>query len=178
MTAVITLARSPRSTALVAAAGGLAVMIACALLAPLTMTLIVAVWAAPVATATAIDTTAGRLPDVVVLPGTVAVFASATLTGHLLSAVGGAVLLAAPMLTIHLARPDGLGFGDVKFGLLLGAGVGTVGVALVPISFLLAAALQVAICCALHSRDRLVPFGPALAAAAGIVITLGIWRLR
>jgi leader peptidase (prepilin peptidase) / N-methyltransferase len=178
MTAVVTTARSDKSVALVAGVSALAVVVSCALMAPTEFVLIVSVWTLPVAAAASVDAATARLPDLVVLPGVAAVLTAAALVDRLALALLGAALLALPMLVVHLARPAGMGFGDVKFGLLLGAGVGAVAVPLVPLAFLLAAIVHAIACCALRCRDRLLPFGPALAVASGTILTLGLWRLR
>ena len=89
-------------------------------------------------------------------------------------AVGGAFLFGVPVLVAHLARPDGLGFGDVKYTVLLGAGIGLVAVPLVLPAYLLAAIVHSIICIAVRAHGRLVPFGPALAAGSIIVVLAGL----
>jgi prepilin signal peptidase PulO-like enzyme (type II secretory pathway) len=81
------------------------------------------------------------------------------------------------MLIVHLARPEGFGFGDVKFGLLLGVGLGAVAVPLVLLAYIAAALVHAGACVALQCRERLLPFGPALAVASAATMTLGLWRL-
>jgi prepilin signal peptidase PulO-like enzyme (type II secretory pathway) len=135
-------------------------------------------WSLAIVVAAVIDARSGRLPDAIVVPGMMYTVAAATFAGRGAGAITGAALFCLPMLAIHLARPAGLGFGDVKFALLLGAGVGVVAPALVLPAFLLAAALHTAVCLGAGARDRLVPFGPALALASAIVVAAGTWRLR
>ncbi|MET8799925.1 A24 family peptidase [Nocardia sp. NPDC004568] len=65
-----------------------------------------------------------RLPNLLTVPGAVAVLGYAALTGRFHPAAWGAVLLAAPYLLIHLTRPAALGAGDVKLALGLGAAAG------------------------------------------------------
>ena len=75
-----------------------------------------------------LDASIARLPDNIVLPGAAAVLAMAVMADRWATALIGALLLAGPMLIVHLVRPEGFGFGDVKFGLLLGLGLGAVAV--------------------------------------------------
>jgi leader peptidase (prepilin peptidase)/N-methyltransferase len=130
----------------------------------------VAGWSIPVVAAATVDFRIGRLPDVIVLPGLLATIVLAGAAGFVGAAVAGSLLFGLPMLVVHLARPDGLGFGDVKFATLLGAGIGIVSVPLVVVSFLVAAVVHAVVCLTIHARGQLVPFGPALAAASIIVI--------
>lgn len=78
------------------------------------------------------------------------------------------------MFIVHLARPDGLGFGDVKFGVLLGAGIGAVAAPLVLPAYLLAAPSHTVVCVLVRARGRLVPFGPALAFASTLTVIAGL----
>lgn len=69
-----------------------------------------------------------------------------------------------------------MGSGDVKFALLLGAGIGLVTPSLVlpfPV-----AVIHVGACVALGMRGRLVPFGPALAAGAVLTVAAGVRYLQ
>jgi leader peptidase (prepilin peptidase) / N-methyltransferase len=142
--------------------------------------LVLLVWMVPVAWAASIDARAGRLPDRIVLPGIAvvlsAVVVSASWAGWsgLAGPVGGAALLSVPFLLLHLATPAGFGFGDVKFGVLLGLGLGVVNPGLVLVVFASAAVLQLIVA---RSRPwpaqrkarvdrRSAPFGPSLAIAS------------
>ena len=86
----------------------------------------------------------------------------------------GAALLGVPFLLLHLAVPAGFGFGDVKFGVLLGLGVGVVHPGLVVVVFASAALLQLVVARwrplpaqRMRGADRRsAPFGPSLAVAA------------
>jgi leader peptidase (prepilin peptidase) / N-methyltransferase len=134
----------------------------------------VGVWCGVVLAAALVDARAGRLPDVLVFPGIVAVLVLAILAGDGMSASAGAFLFAAPLLAVHLIHPGGLGFGDVKFAVLLGAGIGLVAVPLVVLAYLLAALGHACVCWVVRARRRLVPFGPALALASIMVVTFGL----
>ena len=94
------------------------------------------VWAVLVIGAAMIDARRCRLPDRVVVPGIalmilVALSASAVERswGPTIETAAGAVVLAGPLALMHVVSPAGLGFGDVKYGALLGAGIGSVGAA-------------------------------------------------
>lgn len=98
----------------------------------------------------------------------------ALISGRSSGALVGAALLGLPMFIVHLARPDGLGFGDVKFGVLLGAGIGAVAAPLVLPAYLLAAPSHTVVCVLVRARGRLVPFGPALAFASTLTVIAGL----
>jgi prepilin signal peptidase PulO-like enzyme (type II secretory pathway) len=135
-------------------------------------------WSLAIVVAAVIDAHSGRLPDAIVVPGMLCTIAAATFAGRGAGAITGAALLWLPMLATHLARPAGLGFGDVKFALLLGAGVGVLAPALVLPAFLLAAVVHAAVCLGAGARGRLVPFGPALALGSAVIVAAGTWGLR
>lgn len=132
----------------------------------------------------AADIVTRRLPDRLVLPtipgvmGLMAVVAlAAGRPGWLGGAALGAVLLGGTLLVIHLVSPAGMGFGDVKFGIVVGAALGWVD-PLLALWGLLAASVSGALvggAVALVRRDRktAIPFGPFLAAGALIALALG-----
>lgn len=75
-----------------------------------------------------------RVPDRIVATGLAAttlamgvIAATAGRPDQLRWAAVGALVFPAPLLAIHLAVPRGLGRGDVKLSVLLGAGIGWVG---------------------------------------------------
>ena len=174
---IVLVAHNSHRAWLLAFLGWSVFVVAVAVVAPAPLVALAIVWATPIAAAAAFDAAAGRLPDNVVLPGAAAALAMAVLADRWTTAVTGAVLLAGPMLIVHLARPEGFGFGDVKFGLLLGVGVGAIAVPLVVLTYFAAAMLHAGACVALRCRERLLPFGPALAVASAATMTLGLWRL-
>jgi leader peptidase (prepilin peptidase)/N-methyltransferase len=126
-----------------------------------------------------LDTT--RLPDVLVLPTTLAtavLLAVAAAIDDQWADFGraalGALIGFVALLAIHLVRPDGLGFGDVKLALLCGLLLGWFGLADVAIGlyggFVLGAVVGVALIAAGRARfGRAIPFGPFL-----VVGTLGM----
>ena len=72
-----------------------------------------------------------RVPDRIVATGMAATMLSMAAIGamadrpeRLAWTAAGAGLLSAPLLAIHLALPHGMGRGDVKLSVLLGAGIG------------------------------------------------------
>ena len=130
-----------------------------------------------------IDLRERRLPDRIVLPSTVMAFVllggASLLDGvprRVLWSVLGAAVFAGILFLLHLASPRGLGFGDVKLGLLLGLYLGTVNVALVLWGLLFGSLLGaiVALVMVARTRDRRVgiPFGPALSAGTVLALVL------
>ena len=81
----------------------------------------------------------------------------------------------AVMLILSLIKPGGLGMGDVKLGLLLGAGLGEDVVLAVFLGFLLLwpVALWILVSGGLEARKRALPLGPALALGAAVVALAG-----
>jgi uncharacterized membrane protein (UPF0127 family)/Flp pilus assembly protein protease CpaA len=114
------------------------------------------------------------LPNRIVLPSAAVVLAAQVAVSPdralewMLAAAGTFLAL----LFLALIRPGGLGMGDVKLGLLLGAGLGGDVVAGVALGF--AAAWPVAIWLLIrHGREglkRSIPFGPALAFGATVAL--------
>src|SRR4051812_20599556 len=132
MTAPIVLvARDSHRAWQLAFLGWVAFLVAVAVIAPAPLVALAIVWATSTAAAAALDASIARLPDIIVLPGAAAVLAMAVMADRWATALIGALLLAGPLLIVHLVRPEGFGFGDVKFGLLIGLGLGAVAVPLV-----------------------------------------------
>jgi uncharacterized membrane protein (UPF0127 family)/Flp pilus assembly protein protease CpaA len=121
-----------------------------------------------------LDATTRRLPNRIVLPAAAATLVARLLTspGHwpvwLGASFGGAALL----LIVALARPGGLGMGDVKLMLLLGAALGAGVVPALVLATCAAAVAGLAVI-ARHGwtgRSRTIPLGPFL--AFGVVVVL------
>jgi leader peptidase (prepilin peptidase)/N-methyltransferase len=127
------------------------------------------------------DLRARRLPDVLTLsayPVLGGALAAAALAGPdpglLVGAAGGALAFAAAHAAVHLVAPASLGAGDVKLSGSLGAVLGAVGWAALPVAAcgaavvtaLLAAGARV--CRSRAWRDG-VPHGPGLLAATCLV---------
>jgi len=123
----------------------------------------------------AIDIAERRVPNRIVLPATAGVLIAQTALvpdralEWALSAIGASLALLLP----HLVYPAGLGMGDVKLALLLGAALGsTVSTALVIGLFAAAVfALLLLATYGLGARRRTIPFAPFLA-YGGIVALL------
>lgn len=62
-----------------------------------------------------------RLPNALTLTGAAAILAAAGLAGRGPSALAGAAALAAIYLLVHAVAPGGMGAGDVKLALGVGA---------------------------------------------------------
>jgi leader peptidase (prepilin peptidase) / N-methyltransferase len=115
------------------------------------------------------------IPNRIVLPAFVLVLAAQTALhpspAWTIAALGGALFL----LVAALAYPGGLGMGDVKLALLLGAGLG----ALLPIALMtgmLLALVPAAVLLARHgqaARKMAIPLGPFLAAGALVALFAG-----
>ena len=114
------------------------------------------------------------LPNVVVLPAAAIVYIAqmAFFPHHALEWTVAAVGCAGFFLATLLAYPAGLGMGDVKLGLLLGAALGKtvvaalfLGAALVGGALLLTQGSQ--------ARKKAIPLGPFLAAGALVVLFFG-----
>jgi leader peptidase (prepilin peptidase)/N-methyltransferase len=78
--------------------------------------------------------------------------------------VGGALVMALPVLVLHLVSPASMGFGDVKAAAVLGAAVGTVDWRLGAVALCLAAFAGAAV--GLVMRRQSVAFGPFLVLGA------------
>lgn len=130
-----------------------------------------------------IDLRERRLPDRLTLGGFAVVLALVGAQGAisgdfapLVGALGGAAATAGVLLVLHLASPSGMGFGDVKLGLLLGVLVGVRSVGLVLPALLIAGGLgalaglvQVV---RRRRRDVTLPFGPFLVAGTVLAVVI------
>jgi leader peptidase (prepilin peptidase)/N-methyltransferase len=129
-----------------------------------------------------IDLQARRLPDRVVFPAFLLTFlalAGAAAVDDRFDDLGRAGIGAAvgfgALLTIHLVRPDGMGFGDVKLAALCGLLLGWEGLATVIVGlyagFVLGAVVGLGIIAAGRGgRQSAIPFGPFM--AAGTLVTV------
>ena len=117
-----------------------------------------------------------RLPNALTLPGAVLVLAVAAGAGRGLPALAGAGLLVALYLAVHLVTPAGMGAGDVKLAVGIGALTGAFG----PDVWLLAAvaaplltALGALVTAAARSGGT-VPHGPSMCVAAAAAVALAL----
>jgi leader peptidase (prepilin peptidase) / N-methyltransferase len=122
----------------------------------------------------AIDLQRRLLPNAIVLPaaGVFLVAQLAFYPGHALEWLLGSFGTALGLLLLLLINRQGLGMGDIKLGLLLGAVLGTHVLAALALGFVLA--LPVALyLLARHgaaARNAVIPFGPFLAAGSIVVL--------
>lgn len=123
-----------------------------------------------------VDLRERRLPDRWVLAAAtvfVAAGATATLVGDppaATSVAAGALVMAGPLLALHLVSPNAMGFGDVKAAIVLGAALGAVDWRLGLVALSMAAALASIV--GLARRLDTVAFGPFLVAAAALTLLL------
>jgi leader peptidase (prepilin peptidase)/N-methyltransferase len=118
-----------------------------------------------------------RLPNTQTLTGAAAVSAVATVAGRGLAALTGAVALTAVYLVVHCAAPDGMGAGDVKLALGLGALTGCFGVGVWFLAAVGAPLLTAALAVVAMARgaDRSVPHGPSMCLASAAGVGLALW---
>ena len=124
----------------------------------------------------AFDIRTRRLPNYLTLPGAAVMLLGATVLGRGGAAVLGAVALFAVYLVVHLIAPSGMGAGDVKLAIGLGALTGTFGMDVWAISALTAPILTAgwAFVVTLRRAASTVPHGPSmcLAAAGGCALAV------
>lgn len=115
----------------------------------------------------AVDVAERRLPNRIVLPSAAAVLVAQTALAPdralewILAAFGAALVLLVPLLV----QPAGLGMGDVKLGLLLGATLGSSVITALFVGFV-AAGVYALVLLARHGvvvRRETIPLGPFLA---------------
>ena len=124
-----------------------------------------------------IDLTRRRLPNILTLPGAAAILIGCALFGRGPAALLGAVALGTVYLAVHLVDPAGMGGGDVKLAVGLGALTGALGT---PVWLLaaLGAPLLTAVAgtiAALRARGRGIPHGPSMCAASLLAAALAVW---
>jgi leader peptidase (prepilin peptidase) / N-methyltransferase len=112
-----------------------------------------------------------RLPNCLTLPGFALIVLAAAESGHGTAAVLGAAALAAVYLPVHLVNPAGMGAGDVKLALGLGALTGSFGA---DVWFLaaLGAPLLTAVAVLLRRSGPTVPHGPSMCLASAAALGL------
>jgi leader peptidase (prepilin peptidase)/N-methyltransferase len=115
-----------------------------------------------------------RLPNALTLPGAAVVLAVAVATGRGAPALIGAVTLALFYLAVHLVTPTGLGAGDVKLAIGVGALTGSFGVDAWVLAALGAPVLTAmwAVAVAFRGRAAMVPHGPSMCAAAAAAVAV------
>ncbi|MFE0138305.1 prepilin peptidase [Streptomyces sp. NPDC059037] len=134
-----------------------------------------------------VDFTVHRLPDVLTLPlagAALALLGGAALLpehgGSWLTALYGALALAGAYFLLFLINPNGMGFGDVKLALCLGAVLGWYGWGVLLLGtfagFLLASLYGVGLVIARRAgRKTAIPFGPFLIGGAFVGLMIGAY---
>ncbi|MCX2711800.1 A24 family peptidase [Mycolicibacterium sp. J2] len=115
-----------------------------------------------------------RLPNVLTLPGAAVVLGAAVVAGRGWPALAGATALSGVYLLVHLAAPAGLGAGDVKLAIGLGALAGSFGADVWTLAAVGAPMLTglVALTAIATGRRGAVPHGPSMCAATAAAVTL------
>lgn len=117
-----------------------------------------------------------RLPNVLTVPGALAVVMIAAVAGRGWSALAGGLALAAMYLAVHLVQPSSLGAGDVKLALGVGALTGWFGVDVWLLAGLAAPVLTaiVGVSAWQMCGKRTVPHGPAMCVASAAAVGLAV----
>lgn len=125
---------------------------------------------------TVYDVRQRRLPNALTLPGAAVVLAVAVATGRGVPALVGAAALALFYLGVHLMTPTGMGAGDVKLAIGVGALTGSFGVDAWVLAALGAPMLTAmwAVAVAFRGRAATVPHGPSMCAAATAAVAVAI----
>lgn len=115
-----------------------------------------------------VDLRERRLPNVLTLSGAAVITAGAAVAGRGTAALLGGLALSALYLVVHLAAPSGLGAGDVKLALALGALTGALGVGVWTLAALGAPLLTAlaGVAAVVRGRGSAVAHGPAMCAAS------------
>lgn len=120
------------------------------------------------------------IPNRVVLPAAVAGLAASVLLEpnrwwvYLAAAVGAAAFL----LLLSLVWRGGMGAGDVKMALLMGAVLGVLVIVALFLAFLLGAILGIVLMATKRkTRKDAIPFGPYLAIGSVVAFLVGDWLL-
>ena len=125
----------------------------------------------------AIDLKHRLLPNMIVLPASLAVglIVAASSPGDFLGHLAAGAALGGFFFAFAAFFPGGLGMGDAKLGFLLGLALGskTLGAALIACAGLLVAALYVLATRGFSARKDAIPFGPFLAFGGIVAFFLG-----
>ena len=111
-----------------------------------------------------------RLPNALTLPGAVVILVAAGFAGRGPAALAGAAALGGLYLLVHLVAREGMGAGDVKLAIGLGALAGCFGVQVWFLTALAAPLLTVAVAAVV--RGGSVPHGPSMCVACATGVGL------
>lgn len=117
------------------------------------------------------DAVAGRLPDVLTVPGLVLGLGALLPSGGLLTGLVGAVVLGGLHAVVALVAPAALGGGDVKLAAALGGPLAATGWWALAAAPALAAGVLVGVAWA--RRRRAVPLGPPLLGVTWLLLLAG-----
>jgi leader peptidase (prepilin peptidase)/N-methyltransferase len=133
----------------------------------------VIVWAA---TLTLVDVRRRRLPNALTLTGAAVILGGATITGRGTPALVGGLALSGLYLVVHLADPSGMGAGDVKLALALGALTGAFGIAVWALAALAAPMLTaiLGVIAVVRRRRSPLPHGPSMCVASLVSAALAV----
>jgi leader peptidase (prepilin peptidase) / N-methyltransferase len=120
------------------------------------------------------------IPNKIVLPAFVVGLAASIALDpgrwwiYVVAAVGAALFL----FVLALIWPGGMGMGDIKLALFMGAVLGTMVIAAMFLAFLMGAIVGlILIASKLKSRKDHIPFGPYLALGSVLALLYGQWML-
>jgi leader peptidase (prepilin peptidase)/N-methyltransferase len=124
-----------------------------------------------------VDIRRRRLPNALTLPGAAVILAGATAAGAGMPAILGGLALSGLYLLVHLADPAGMGAGDVKLALSLGALTGAYGIPVWVLGALGAPMLTAVIggVAMLRHRGSRVPHGPSMCLASLAAVGLAVF---
>ena len=115
------------------------------------------------------------LPDLIVLPGALAILVLRTIDEPSVEWIVSALAAGLVLFLVVLAYPRGMGMGDVKLSAYLGAGLGVSVLVALFVGFFLAF-LPAAVLMARHGREagkRAIPLGPFLALGGVVALFWG-----
>lgn len=115
-----------------------------------------------------------RLPNWLTVPGAVVILVCAAAAGHGAHALAGAASLFAIYLALHLMTPAGMGAGDVKLAIGIGALTGAFGIDVWSLAALGAPLLTAgfAVIARIVSVEKTVPHGPSMCVTAAAATAL------
>ncbi|WFR71375.1 A24 family peptidase [Prescottella defluvii] len=117
-----------------------------------------------------VDLRVHRLPNMLTLPGGAAIIGFALGTGEARGAVAGALMLAGSYLMLHLVAPSGMGAGDVKLAIGLGAVTGMAGASAWLAAAALAPVLSALVGVARRRVGDPIAHGPSMCAATAVAL--------